>query len=155
MSTIHWFDAVKAEGKVQFGSDRETAIYRKHIEQFGDGEDLQIAVRKKPRRQGYSAMRYYRGVVVVDICEASGYLPTPENCEQVHQALAWMFLRISDDPKFGTPRRRSTAKDDLSGPEMTEYIDKCITYGETEIEGCRIRRPHEVDWEHVPSETAA
>ena len=155
MSTIRWFDALKTDGKVQLESDRETALYRAHVADFGDGEELQIAVRKKPRRQGYSAMRYYRGVVVPDITQATGLVPTPKNCEQVHDALAWMFLKIADDPKFGTPRRRSTAKSDLSQDEMSAYISQCIEYGETEIEGCRIRRPHEVDWDHVPSETAA
>lgn len=154
MSTIRWFEAVKTDGKAQFVSDEETALYRAHIADFGDGEELQFAVRKKPRRQGYSAMRYYRGVVVVDICRGTGLVPTPKNCESVHDALAWKFLRIADDEKFGTPRRRSTAKDDLSQDEMSKYIDDCILYGETELM-CRIRRPHEVDWDHVASETAA
>lgn len=152
--SVRWFEAVKTDGKAQFASDAEMAIYRAHLSQFGDGEELQLAVRKRPRKQGYSAMRYYRGVVVVDICCGTGELPTPENCESIHDALAWKFLRIADDPKFGTPRRRSTSKDDMSADEMSKYIDDCKLYGRMELL-CEIREPGDVDWDHVPSETAA
>lgn len=150
-----WFDAVLVGGRVRIESGEARAAYDAHVRDFGDGEELQIAVRKRPRRQGYSAMRYYRGVVIVDIATATGLVPTPKNCESIHDALAWMFLRIEDDPVFHTPRRRSTSKNDMSQAEMSTYIDQCIMYGETEIEGCRIRRPHEVNWESVPQETAA
>jgi hypothetical protein len=33
---------------------------------------------------------------------------------------------------------------------MSAYIDQCITYAETTIPGCRVRRPDEVDLDQIP-----
>jgi len=112
---------------------------------------------EKPRKhggkpQGFQSMRYYRGVVVPDIAQACGYTD-PEDYPEVHEALAWKFLQISNHPQFGYPRRRSTSKQDMSQEEMTAYIDQCITYAETSIPGCRVRRPDEIDWDHVSDAT--
>jgi hypothetical protein len=120
------------------------------------GEEVLVTIKKKPRFQGTQSMRYYRGVVIPDIAEACGYDPDDEGeCEQVHESMAWKFLRISDHPELGYPRRRSTAKDDMSQDEITAYIDKVIEYAEREIVDCRVRRPHEVDMDKVYAPEAA
>lgn len=113
-----------------------------YVQKF-KGQEVSLTVKKKPIRQGDQAMRYYRGIVIPDIAEACGYAD-PDDFETVHDGLAWKFLRLPDG-EFGQPRRRSTSKDDLSKQEMADYIDKVITYAETSIPGCKVRRPDEVD----------
>lgn len=123
--------------------------YRQHCANYGDGEEIVIVVKRAPKRQGNALMRYYRGVVVPDIATATGVID-PDDYEAVHDALAWKFLKIADHPLFGTPRRRSTSKDDMDATEMQAYVDQVITYAETEIVGCRIRRPDDVDEDAIP-----
>lgn len=124
-----------------FALDQREA-FRAYVQRF-KGSEVTITVKKKSQRQGDKAMRYYRGVVVPDVAEACGY-SDPDEYEQVHDALAWKFLRLPDGP-FGQPRRRSTAKAQMPADEMARYIDQVITYAETTIPGCRVRRPNEVD----------
>lgn len=129
------------EGNIQLEKPGAlTAYIRQHLQ----GRDFMVTVKRKPRRQGSQSMRYYRGVVVPDIAVACGY-DDPDEWKGVHDALAWKFLRIADHPQLGTPRRRSTSKDDLSSEEMTDYIHQCIQWAETSIPGCTIRRPEDVD----------
>jgi hypothetical protein len=110
-------------------------------------DEVVLTVKRRPRRQGDQSMRYYRGVVIPDLAEACGYTD-PDEYEAVHDAMAWKFLRLPDGP-FGEPRRRSTSKDAMPQDEMTRYIDQVITYAETTIPGCRIRRPEDVDMDRV------
>lgn len=141
------FTAVKQNGLLHLTAP---VAYRQHLARFGDGEELDIVIRPKPKRQGSQSMRYYRGIVIPDIAAACGYTE-PGEYEEVHESLAWKFLRIADHPELGYPRRRSTAKEDLTQEEMTAYIDQVITYAETSIPGCRVRRPNEIEeWDHVP-----
>lgn len=121
--------------------------FRDYVQRF-KGHEVVVTVKRKPRRQGSQAMRYYRGVVVPDIAEACGY-SDPDDWASVHESLAWKFLRLDDHPQLGYPRRRSTAKDDLSAEEMTRYISQCIEWAESSIPGCRVRRPEEVDLDTV------
>lgn len=111
------------------------------------GQEVVVSLKRKPRRQGSQSMRYYRGVVVPDIARACGYTD-PDEWKSVHEGLAWKFLRLPDGP-FGEPRRKSTRKDDMPQDEMTAYIDQVITYAETSIVNCRVRRPEEVDLDSV------
>lgn len=121
--------------------------FRAYVQRFA-GQDVVLLVKRKPKRQGNQAMRYYRGVVVPDIAAACGY-SDPEDWPQVHESLSWKFLRIDDHPQLGYPRRRSTSKDDLSSDEMTAYISQCIEWAESSIPGCRVRRPHEIDTDEI------
>jgi hypothetical protein len=130
----------------QFALD-DRAAFKAYLQKL-KGHEVVVSVRKRPRRQGTQAMRYYRGVVVPDIAEACGY-SDPDDYPQVHEALAWKFLRIADHPQLGYPRRRSTAKDELAADEMSAYIDQCIQWAETTIPGCRVRRPEEADLDSV------
>lgn len=113
------------------------------------GDEIEVRIGPKRKRQGTQSMRYYRGVVIPDIARAMGY-SDPDDFEAVHDAIAWKFLRIEDHPQFGTPRRRSTAKDEMNQQEMTDYIDDVIRWAEAEIVDCRVRRPHEVDLDRAP-----
>lgn len=132
---------------------RDEVAYRRFTSALEDGTEWQVTIKRKPRRQGTQSMRYYRGVVIPDIADACGY-DDPDDFDQVHQSLAWKFLRIEDHPTLGYPRRRSTAKGDLSADEMTVYIQRCIDWAENPangIVGCRVRRPNEIeDWEGLP-----
>lgn len=120
--------------------------FRAYVAKFAAAEVV-ISVKKRPRRQGNQSMRYYRGVVIPDIARACGH-SDPDEFYDVHDALAWKFLRLPDSD-FGTPRRRSTGKDDLSQEEMSQYIDEVITFAETSIPDCRVRRSEEVDLDTV------
>lgn len=119
--------------------------FRAYAQKF-KGQIVVLTLKKQERRQGTQSMRYYRGIVIPDICEAAGYDRDDfDDRTTVHEAMAWKHLRISDHPVFGFPRRRSTSKDDLSQEEMTAYIDKVILDAETNIVDCRITRPNEAD----------
>jgi hypothetical protein len=120
--------------------------FRTYVRKF-KGNEVVVTVKKRPSRQGDKAMRYYRGVVIPDLAEACGY-SDPDDYESIHDAMAWKFLRIADG-EFGQPRRRSTSKDDMSKDELSAYIDQVITFAETTIPGCRIRRPDEVDLDEI------
>lgn len=121
----------------------DKAGFLAYLGQKFTGCEVYLSVKKRDRSQGRQSMRYYRGIVIPDIAKACGY-SDPDDYPSVHDAMAWKFLRLPDSD-FGTPRRRSTAKTDLSQPEMTAYIDQCITFAETTIPGCRVRRVDEVD----------
>ena len=129
-----------------FAFDDE-AGFRAHLARRFKGHEVVVTVKKRPHKQGSQSMRYYRGVVVPDIAEASGILD-PDEFESVHQGLAFKFLRLPDGP-LGDPRRRSTGRDDLTQEEMTDFISKCIEWAESSIPGCVIRRPEDVDLERV------
>lgn len=142
-SAIWWPGGVDEHGVPRL-DDRPG--FTEWIKKFA-GHRVMFGVRQEPRRQGSQSMRYYRGVVVPDIAKASG-VSDPDDFKDVHEGLAWKFLRIADGP-MGQPRRRSTAKDDLNQDEMTAFIDQCITWAETSIPGCEVRRTDEVDWSQV------
>lgn len=107
------------------------------------GHDVVLSLKKKPNPQGGQQLRYLRGVVIPDIANACGYAD-PDDYQSVYEGLMWRFYRLADGP-FGEPRRKSLSHAATNREEMTEVIDRFITYAETEIPGCRVRRPHEVD----------
>lgn len=139
------FVAVVSEDGARLHFDTPAA-FRDYVKKFA-AEEVVVTVKKKPRRQGNQSMRYYRGVVIPDIARACGYTD-PDEFYQVHDALAWKFLRLPDS-EFGTPRRRSTGKDDLHQDEMSKYITDVIDYAETTIPDCRVRRSEEVDMDTI------
>lgn len=122
--------------------DREG--FKAWVQKF-KGHEVILTVKKRVRSVN-QARRYYRGVVVPDIAAACGY-SDPDDYQDVHEGLAWKFLRLPDGP-FGNPRRQSTSDAGMLGGDgkltMSEYLDKVIAYAETSIPGCRIRRPDEV-----------
>jgi hypothetical protein len=118
-----------------------------HLAAKFKGQEFLFETKHVTKRQGSQSMRYLRGVVIPDVAEACGY-SDPDDYEQVWQGLAWKFLRLPDG-EFGEPRRRSTAKDQMTQAEMTALIDQIITYAETSIPGCKIRRPEDVTLDDV------
>ncbi len=134
---------VDDDGKLGLDSP---ALFRAQLLRL-KGQEVIVKLERKPTRQGSQQLRYYRGVVIPDIAEACGY-SDPDDWQSVHEAMAWKFLRLPEGP-FGEPRRRSTAKHDLSQDEMTRFLDQVITYAETSIPGCSVRRPEDVNLDHV------
>lgn len=144
MATREWIGFVDDTGAFAYDDERG---FRAHLARRFKGREVVISVKKKPNRQGSASMRYYRGVVVPDVAQASGVLD-PDEFPTVHEGLAWKFLRLPDGP-MGEPRRRSTGKDDLTQEEITAYIDAVIAWAESSIPDCVIRRPEDVDLSRV------
>ena len=122
------------------------AAFEAHLQKL-EGHECVLHLRKKPKRQSNQQMRYLRGVVIPDIAVACGYAD-PDDYQAVFEGLAWKFLRLPDGP-FGEPRRRSTRKDQMTQEDMTAFLDQVITYAETSIPGCVIRRPEDVDMDRI------
>ena len=139
-----WLAFVDDMGHFALDKPRE---FKSWLQKFR-GQEVVVSIKRRYySRQGTQSMRYYRGVVVPDIAAACGYTD-PDEYEDVHDALAWKFLRLPDG-MFGQPRRRSTAKDDLNQAEMSQYIDQVIAFAETSIPGCQVRRPEDVDLDQI------
>jgi len=128
-----------------FALDKRESFYR-DIEPF-KGCEVVGTLKKKTYRHGNQQLRYLRGVVIPDIAKACGYID-PEDWPDVYNGLMWKFFRLPDG-QFGEPRRESCAKDRMSTERLTEVIDTLITYAETTIPDCRIRRPEEVDLDNT------
>ena len=122
------------------------AQFRAHVKKFAADEVL-VTVCKRPRRQGSQQLRYLRGVVIPDVAQACGYTD-PDDYQEVYEGLMWKFARLPDGP-FGEPKRESAAMDKMPMDRMSKLIDDIITYAETTIPGCRIRRPEEVEIDDV------
>jgi hypothetical protein len=110
-------------------------------------DEVCVTIRRRPKRQGYQQLRYLRGVVVPDIAVACGY-PDPDDYQSVYEGLMWRFRRLSDGP-FGEPRRQSASHATMTREDLSKLIDEFITYAETSIPGCRVRRPEEVELDDV------
>ncbi|MEO8679242.1 MAG: hypothetical protein ABI665_09365 [Vicinamibacterales bacterium] len=100
------------------------------------GKDVEITVRRKRRDRSPKAHRYYFGVVVAIMAEHCGY-----DVEEMHELLAMRFLRIEDDPKTGSPRRKHLPETDSE--EFGEYVDRCIRFGTVDF-GLHFPAPGEV-----------
>lgn len=138
-----WLGFVDDAGKFALDKRKE---FSEWVKKFS-GNEVVLTVKKRPRRQGTQSMRYLRGVVVPDIARACGYTDVDEY-QDVYNGLMWKFFRLPDGP-MGEPRRLSLRKDSASQEVISNVIDTLITYGETSIPGCRVRRPEEVDLDTV------
>ncbi len=111
------------------------------------GHEVLLTAKRKPARQGTQQLRYLRGVVIPDIARACGY-SDPEDWQDVYNGLMWRLFPLANGP-FGEPRRESCAKGKMSMDRLKVVIDTLITYAETSIPGCRVRRPEEQDLDDV------
>ena len=145
MSTPHPFVAVVSEDGAKLHFD-EPQLFRDYVKKFAASEVV-VTVKKRPQRQGTQQLRYLRGVVIPDIANACGYTD-PDDYQDVYEGLIWKFARLPDGP-FGEPRRKSCAKDAMPMDELSALIDHIITFAETSIPGCKIRRPEEVDLDDI------
>lgn len=100
------------------------------------GKPVEVTVRQKRNRRSDRANRFYFGVVVKLLAEYCGY-----EVDEMHEALAFRFLRLEDDPITGSPRRKRTPNTDTK--EFAEYVDACMRFG-AEL-GVSIPNPGEVD----------
>jgi|ERR671919_2628947 hypothetical protein len=82
------------------------------------GQRVEVLVRKWRSKRSNEQNRYYRGVIVAMVAEAMG----EEVPEHAHQALAWHFLKLPDEPGK-LARRRSTTE--LTTVEMERYHEDC------------------------------
>lgn len=139
------FVAVVSEDGAKLHFDTPEA-FRAYVKKFA-ADEVVVTVKKRPRRQGTQQLRYLRGVVIPDIAHACGY-SDPDDYQSVYEGLMWKFCRLPDGP-FGEPRRESASKATMPLERMTQLIDEIITYAETSIPNCRIRRSEEVDLEDV------
>lgn len=121
--------------------------FREQWQRF-KGCEVILTMKRKPRRQGSQSLRYLRGVVIPDIAEACGY-SDPDDYQSVYNGLMWKLFRL-EDGAFGEPRRRSFSKDETNQDEATEMVSRIIEHAESEIVGCRVRRPNEIDLDTVP-----
>lgn len=85
------------------------------------GQEVQLTIQKRRYQRSLKANAYYHACVVQPLADHLGY-----EHDEMHEALAFHFLRIDDDPLTQTPRRKSTR--DLSTAEMADYIDRCIRF---------------------------
>ncbi len=110
-------------------------------------DEVVVSIKRKPHASSWKQFKYLRGIVIPDIAEASG-ISDPDDYQDVFEGLAWKFLRLPDGP-YGHPRRQSTSRGSMSRAELAVFIDKVITFAETSIPGCRVRRPEEIDLDRV------
>ena len=82
---------------------------------------LELVVRKHKAQRTSKANRYYWGVVIHLLSEHTGYEP-----DEMHEVLAFKFLRIEDCPITGAPRRQRTPKTNTA--EFADYVDRCIRF---------------------------
>lgn len=96
------------------------ALMDRHLSTLS-GKPVEITVRQFRQKRSSQANRYYFGVVIPLLSEATGY-----ERDEMHELLAMRFLRIEDDPVTGSPRRRRTPDTDTK--EFAEYVDRCIRF---------------------------
>lgn len=92
--------------------------YARHVRAHR-GRFVEMLLRKRKTTRSSKANRYYFGVVVKLLAEHCGY-----DRQEMHEALAFRFLRIEDCPITKTPRRKRTPETDST--EFAEYVDHCI-----------------------------
>lgn len=83
------------------------------------GQFVEVVVRRQRSQRSARANRYYFGVVVALLAEHCGY-----EKQEMHEVLAFRFLRIEDCPITGAPRRTHTPDTDTA--EFSAYVDSCI-----------------------------
>lgn len=110
---------VDASGKVQM-SEAVRALMHKHLLSLA-GQDIALSAKRWKDKRSNQANRYYFGVVVPLLSDATGY-----ERDEMHELLAMKFLRIQDDPITGSPRRTRTPETDSKA--FAEYVDRCIRF---------------------------
>lgn len=141
---VHVFPLVATGAELKL---RDKAAYQRFCRSLAAGTEWEMVIKPKSKRQGSQTLRYLRGVVIPDIAEACGY-SDPDDYQAVYNGLMWKLFRLEDGP-FGEPRRKSFAKDAASQEEATEMVSRIIEHAESEIVGCRVRRPNEVELDSV------
>ncbi len=100
-------------GKLLLYQQREFLAYRQTFE----GKDVQVVLKRWREPRSSKQNRYYWGVVVPLMAESIGY-----DCEEMHEALKWRFLKIHDDDS-DLPTVQSTSA--LNTEEFTDFVEQC------------------------------
>jgi len=118
--------SVSDAGKLELSAVGREVLTRHLASLKGKPIDLIVKVHRNPRST--QANKYYWGVVVPVIAAYCGY-----DKQEMHEALAFRFLRIEDDPITGSPRRQHTPDTDTKA--FSDYVDQCIQFaGELGLE---------------------
>jgi hypothetical protein len=110
---------VDDQGRLQIPS-AVRALMTKHLSGLA-GKPVAVTVKVWRNQRSSQANRYYFGVVIPLLSEATGY-----ERDEMHELLAMRFLRIEDDKITGSPRRKRTPQTDTK--EFAEYVDRCIRF---------------------------
>jgi hypothetical protein len=117
---------VNDAGKLELSAVARELLVR-HLASL-KGKPVDVLVRVHRNQRSTQANKYYFGVVVPLIAAYCGY-----DVQAMHEALAFRFLRIEDDPITGSPRRQHTPETDTKA--FAEYVDACIQFaGELGVE---------------------
>ena len=119
------------QGKLSFNNLQQFTDYLKSLGE----KSVEIIVRKIIRIRSNNQNRYYWGVVVPLLVNATGY-----TTEEMHEALKMLFLK---DLTRKIPTLRSTA--DLTTTEFEDYLGKVRMWAAQEL-SCVIPDPNEVDF---------
>jgi len=96
-----------------------------------------VVVRRVRAQRSSQANRYYRGVVIPMIADYCGY-----EHDQMHEAIAMMFLPVHSEVPGAPVTRRSTA--DLTSAEFADYVDTVRRWAAVEL-GVNIPDPGRVE----------
>src|SRR6185436_1312729 len=84
------------------------ALFDRYLQTL-KGKPVELVVRVHRATRSGQANRFYWGVVVPLLAAHCGYDKT-----SMHEALAYKFLRVEDDPILGSPCRRRTSQLDAA-----------------------------------------
>ncbi len=116
----------------------DVAAYRTWFAKtFGDGEEIEVIVRRRKRHRSSPANRYWWGVVMRVLCEDLGYADPDE----LHDAIVYKFRPADPDPLTGAPRRQRTSA--MTSDEFGELISDVRMWAEADL-GIYIPLPNEV-----------
>lgn len=111
---------VSANGRLQFTESERRGLDMWLSTLIGKRVGITVKVHRNTRSSQQN--RYYFGVVVKMLADHCGY-----EVDEMHEALAYRFLRIEDCPVTGAPRRKRTP--DTNTSEFAEYVDACVRFG--------------------------
>lgn len=110
-----WRGKVTHDGRLQFEDAIAAAAHLGKLR----GQQVDITITRHRFSRSLSQNRYYWGVVVTLLAAHCGY-----ERDEMHEALAFKFLRIADCPVTGSPRRQHTPACDTA--EFSAYVEACI-----------------------------
>ena len=101
-----WFDAVKGPDGKPHIERYDRLPYKRALAELGDGEEIQVSVRKRKRIRSTKANRFYWGVIIRTAARELGYADP----DDLHDALVTKFRPLPNDPVTGVMRRERTSE---------------------------------------------
>jgi hypothetical protein len=136
--------ARKRQGALYF-EDRPG--YERQLLDIPEGHLVEVILRSLRRQRSLNQNRYYFGCVLALIAAEHGIdFDSKAEREAMHDAVAFKFLRISDCPLTGSPRRLRTP--DFDTAEFSRYVERVRRWAAED--GIVIPDPH-----RVPDESLA